>query len=68
MLTIAGLVIGAIAGYFYYDYRSCMQGTCLITARPLNTMIYGAIMGGLLFSVFQTNIKPKAYEQSKDDH
>ena len=52
-LTIIGLIIGAIAGYLYYDYVGCARETCAITSRLLNSTLYGAIMGALLINIFQ---------------
>ena len=52
-LTIAGLILGAAAGFLYYHYIGCASGTCLITSRPLNSSLYGAMMGGLLANSFQ---------------
>ena len=52
-LTILGMVIGAVGGYLYYHYIGCASGTCLITSKPVNSTLYGALMGGLLANVFQ---------------
>jgi Family of unknown function (DUF6132) len=52
-LTIIGLMIGAIGGYLYYHYVGCASGTCPITSKPLNSTLYGAVMGGLLLNIFQ---------------
>ncbi len=52
-LTILGIVIGAIGGYLYYYFIGCNSGTCVITSKPLNSTIYGAVMGGLLFSGYK---------------
>lgn len=52
-LTIIGIVIGAIAGYLYYYYVGCASGTCAITSKPLNSTLYGAMMGGLLLNLFK---------------
>lgn len=52
-LTVVGIVIGAIAGYLYYHFIGCASGTCMITSKPLNSTLYGALMGGLTFSMFQ---------------
>lgn len=52
-LTIIGLIAGAIAGYLYYYYVGCASGTCAITSKPINSSLYGAMMGGLLFNIFQ---------------
>lgn len=52
-LTLAGVVIGAIAGYLYYHFVGCASGTCMITSKPLNSTLYGALMGGLFLNMFQ---------------
>jgi phage shock protein E len=51
-LIIIGTFIGAIGGYAYYYYVGCSSGTCAITSKPINSTLYGALMGGLLFSNF----------------
>jgi hypothetical protein len=56
-LTAIGLVIGALAGYAYYYWIGCVSGSCPITSRPMNSTLYGAFMGGLLFNMFQENKK-----------
>jgi len=52
-LTLIGVTIGAIGGYAYYHFIGCASGTCAITSKPLNSTLYGAMMGGLLFSSFK---------------
>ena len=52
-LSILGIVVGAIGGFLYYYYIGCASGTCPITSKPLNSTIYGAVMGSLLFGFFQ---------------
>jgi hypothetical protein len=52
IITAIGLVVGAIAGYMYYFYVGCVSGTCAITSKPLNSTLYGALMGGLIFNMF----------------
>jgi len=52
-LTLIGILVGAIAGYLYYFYIGCASGTCAITSRPLISTLYGAMMGGLLFTSFK---------------
>ncbi|NDA62658.1 MAG: hypothetical protein EBX50_11525 [Chitinophagia bacterium] len=54
-LTLFGIIAGALAGYLYYNFVGCESGSCIITSRPLNSTLYGALMGGLLFNIFQTN-------------
>ena len=57
VLAILGVVIGALSGFLYWKLVGCSSGTCAITSKPLNSTVYGAFMGGLLFSIFQTNRK-----------
>ena len=52
LLTSIGVVVGAIAGYAYYYYVGCADGSCAITSKPLNSTLYGSLMGGLLFNLF----------------
>jgi uncharacterized membrane protein YedE/YeeE len=52
IITGIGLIIGAIAGYLYYYYIGCASGTCAITSKPLNSTLYGSLMGGLVFNIF----------------
>ncbi|TVZ14733.1 DUF6132 family protein [Maribacter sp. MAR_2009_72] len=52
LLTAIGVVIGALSGYLYYVEIGCISGTCAITSKPLNSTLYGGLMGGLLFNIF----------------
>ena len=56
-LTILGLIFGAIVGYLYYHFEGCSSGTCPITSKPLNSTLYGALMGGYFFSMIKTKTK-----------
>lgn len=58
-LTFIGVVVGAIAGFLYWKYVGCYSGTCAITSNPTNSTLYGTLMGGLLFSLFQKENKTK---------
>jgi FtsH-binding integral membrane protein len=51
-LTLLGILLGALAGYSYYFYVGCSAGTCLITSKPLNSTLYGALLGGLFVNSF----------------
>lgn len=57
LLTGIGVAIGALAGYGYYFYVGCASGTCAITSKPLNSTLYGALMGGLIFNMFVKDTK-----------
>lgn len=59
-LTIAGVIAGAVSGYMYWYYVGCSSGTCAITSKPLNSTLYGAVLGGLLFSLFKKDKKHTA--------
>lgn len=59
LLYIIGALAGATVGYFYYLRVGCASGTCLITSSPVNSTLYGALMGGLLLGIFKKqNRKP----------
>lgn len=55
ILTIIGVPLGALAGFLYWKFVGCSSGSCAITSNPYNSTIYGAAMGGLLFSIFKNN-------------
>lgn len=51
--SLIGLLIGAILGYTYYHFIGCTTGSCAITSKPLNSTVYGMIMGYLMVSIFE---------------
>ncbi len=55
--SLIGLTIGAIAGFLYWNYVGCASGTCAITSKPLNSTLYGALMGYLVAGMFQKDAK-----------
>jgi LytS/YehU family sensor histidine kinase len=61
-LTIIGVLVGAIGGYLYYHFVGCNSGTCAITSKPLNSTLYGALMGGLFFNIFKKEKKIQSNE------
>lgn len=50
-ITSVGIALGAIAGWFYWSQWGCTTG-CGITSSPMNSSLYGAVMGGLLVNTF----------------
>jgi len=52
-LSLAGAILGLGAGYLYWQQVGCISGTCPITSNPVNSSLYGALMGGLVFNMFQ---------------
>ncbi len=57
LLTLIGVVSGAVAGFFYWKFVGCNSGSCTITSSPTNSTLYGAVMGGLLGSIFKKEKK-----------
>lgn len=53
LVPLIGVFAGGVAGYLYYYFIGCSTGSCAITSRPLSSIIYGAIMGYLVVSVFE---------------
>lgn len=60
--TLAGILLGGIGGYLYWGYVGCESGTCPITSSPINSSIWGMLMGGLLFNAF-----PKKEEKQEKE-
>ena len=48
---IIGGILGGFAGYLYYYFVGCYSGTCAITSNPLNSTIYGVVLGGLIIEL-----------------
>ena len=63
-LYLIGAAVGAIAGYFYWQQIGCTSGTCMITSKPINSTLYGALMGALLLGLFK---KEKKKEINNND-
>jgi Family of unknown function (DUF6132) len=52
---LVGGVAGAIAGYVYWLYIGCTSGSCPITSSPVNSSIYGCVMGVMTVNLFRKN-------------
>jgi len=52
-LGIIGIFVGGILGYAYYHFIGCNTGTCSITSKPINSSVYGMVMGYLILSTFE---------------
>ena len=63
--TLAGLVIGAIAGYLYWQFIGCMTGSCAITSNPVNSTLYGAFLGGMVITTFKKDKENHSKENLK---
>lgn len=53
ILVILGVMVGALAGFLYWKFIGCDSGSCAITSKPLNSTVYGSVMGGLVFSMLK---------------
>ena len=52
-LGLIGLVLGESLGYAYYHFIGCNTGTCSITSKPINSSVYGMVMGYLILSTYE---------------
>lgn len=53
LLGLIGLAAGAIGGYAYYYFIGCNTGSCPLTSNPYISVIFGAVIGYLLFDMFK---------------
>lgn len=58
--TLIGLIVGAAGGFAYYHFIGCNSGTCSITSSPINSTIYGVLMGGLFFNMIESTFKKQS--------
>lgn len=65
MLWGIGMVIGAAGGYLYWYFVGCVSGSCAITSSPVNSTLYGGLMGGLLGNVFVTPKKDNTINKNE---
>ena len=57
VLLTVGILIGSVAGLLYWKFIGCESGSCPISSSPYISTLYGAILGGLLFSIFRIEKK-----------
>ncbi len=65
MLYLIGAAAGAIAGYLYWQQIGCLSGTCMITSKPINSTLYGALMGALLLGMFKKENKKQDLKEEE---
>lgn len=61
---IIGIIVGASIGFSYWYFIGCNTGTCAITSSPLNSTLYGGLMGILLVNTFSGKRKGKTENKS----
>jgi len=64
LVSLIGLVIGAVGGYIYYIEIGCNSGSCAITSNPYMSIIWGAAIGYLIGDIFHR--KPKAESKTSN--
>ncbi len=52
-----GVILGGAIGFAYYYFIGCKSGTCAITSSPVNSTLYGVLLGTLW--IFPTKKKVK---------
>jgi len=50
---LIGITLGAVTGFLYWKFVGCSSGTCMITSKPINSTLYGAVMGFLVAGIFK---------------
>lgn len=58
------VVLGALGGFLYYSFMGC-AGSCAITSSPVNSTVYGAVMGLILTD--WKKIRTLMYSNRKDN-
>lgn len=51
------VVVGAIAGFFYWKYVGCLSGTCKIKSIWYMSTIYGALLGYITGDILRNIIQ-----------
>ena len=52
-----GIAVGGFGGFLYWYYVGCFSGACPITSSPVNSTIYGSVMGVLFVNMFKRDRK-----------
>ena len=60
------IVVGSVAGYFYWKLIGCNSGTCPITSKWHWTTLYGAFFGYVIADTINAYIKRREKAQQKD--
>ncbi|MBV6405847.1 MAG: hypothetical protein GFGODING_02629 [Flavobacteriales bacterium] len=63
LLTLFGIVLGALAGWAYWHGWGCTNG-CAITSSPVNSALYGGLMGALLMNTFKKEPEQPATDRT----
>ncbi|MEO5602808.1 MAG: DUF6132 family protein [Cyclobacteriaceae bacterium] len=56
---LIAITIGASVGFSYWYFIGCTSGSCAITSSPINSSLYGGVMGILILNSFSTAKKSR---------
>jgi hypothetical protein len=54
---IIGIFAGAMIGFVYWYFVGCNSGSCVITSSPMNSTMYGSILGLLVVNLISDRSK-----------
>jgi hypothetical protein len=54
---VIGLILGAAAGFAYWKFVGCIDGTCMITSKWPNSTAYGGMMGLLFGDMIRSSVE-----------
>lgn len=52
--SLIGIAVGAVAGWAYYYFIGCNNGTCMIASNAGIAIPYGAFMGFLMAGILKS--------------
>lgn len=58
-VTLTGVLAGALGGFLYWYFIGCSSGSCPITSSSVNSALWGAILGALIFNAFEKDAPKK---------
>lgn len=67
LITGIAVVLGALAGWFYWSQWGCEAG-CAITSSPVRSTLYGGFMDGLLVNTFKKEKKTEQTNNIQNKH
>lgn len=62
--ALIGMFLGATAGFLYYYYVGCVNGSCPITSNPWSSLAWGLIIGWLAGDAFYSGKNNKSKNPS----
>ena len=63
---LLGIVAGSLIGFTYWYFIGCNSGSCAITSSPVNSSIYGAVMGALFINAFSGQKKAEQFSNERE--